>query len=456
MLFTPYAYIVLQCLVYRMIHKSIDIVELRNGDMGLDVNWRIPYAWTALFGTCLFGLALKVEGGTRKVSEYLSNLNKYGGSRYSRIVQNPLSATPGFSGLCKRRCEILWNISYLIVQAMVIVFIVHDARELRGVPLQLVRTREALIIRGCPNDYRAQIPTNAAPAFVSSNNGGNLVAIGSPKIFNGTSDVLVYDRFKPKDGYYEWINFRSGINGSMFPNASDWFGSTVAISSIDLGVKTGTVLAISDVKALDSGRVHVLKWNDARTAPHLPSSNKGFWTSLGDDIHSDAPGANFGASLALSTSGTLLAIGASPYFPDAILEEDSLNSYSNVSTFATAPVGFFRVFRLVGGDGVVDNSGVGSSLTRWEQIGNKIISTLNPDGGDGFGMVIQSITEDDATGDITLKILSPPQYYREAWTGNLGTIVNFPGYMQTFQLKHNHSYWAAPSRPLEYFPYQAG
>jgi hypothetical protein len=77
--------------------------------------------------------------------------------------------------------------------------------------------------------------------------------------------------------------------------AGDRFGESVALSS------DGTILAIggtlNDGTGTDAGHVRVLEWSSSA------------WTQLGLDIDGEAAGDQFGESVALSSDGTIVAIG---------------------------------------------------------------------------------------------------------------------------------------------------
>ena len=83
------------------------------------------------------------------------------------------------------------------------------------------------------------------------------------------------------------------INGEA---AGDYFGYSVALSS------DGTILAVgaslNDGNGSNAGHVRVYNYSG------------GAWTQLGGDIDSEAAGDNFGYSVALSSDGSRLAVGA--------------------------------------------------------------------------------------------------------------------------------------------------
>ena len=133
---------------------------------------------------------------------------------------------------------------------------------------------------------------------------GTLVVVGAPQGNRNTGQVRVFhltsttSSGKPEE---TWVQLGSSIDGS---SPSDQFGHTVAISS------DGTIIAIgapfvsgSDVQ---SGQVRVYQ-------QQLVSSSI-VWLPIGPAINGEAGGDRSGYSLAMSSDGTIIAIGA--YFND--------------------------------------------------------------------------------------------------------------------------------------------
>ena len=124
---------------------------------------------------------------------------------------------------------------------------------------------------------------------VSLSSDGTRLAIGAT-YGNGDNAgrVLVYDWTGS-----QWTQVGSDLIGEA---AGDWFGWSVALSS------EGTRLAIGasrkDGNGDDAGHVRVFDWTESE------------WTQVGSDLNGEAAGDWFGYSLALSPDGTRIAIGA--------------------------------------------------------------------------------------------------------------------------------------------------
>ena len=96
-------------------------------------------------------------------------------------------------------------------------------------------------------------------------------------------------------GSSSWTQQGSDIGGEA---AGDQFGYSVAMSS------DGSILAIgaryNDGNATYAGHVRVYEWD----------SGSGLWTQLGTDIDGEAADDQSGWSVALSSNGHILAVGA--------------------------------------------------------------------------------------------------------------------------------------------------
>jgi hypothetical protein len=90
-----------------------------------------------------------------------------------------------------------------------------------------------------------------------------------------------------------WSQLGSDLDGESLEDQS---GYSVSLSN------DGTILAIgaiwNDGNGQDSGSVRVYKWSGSE------------WSQLGNDIDGEAPGDYLGSSVALSSDGTILAVGA--------------------------------------------------------------------------------------------------------------------------------------------------
>jgi hypothetical protein len=143
---------------------------------------------------------------------------------------------------------------------------------------------------------------------VALSSDGTRLAVGV-RFNDGTGTDAGHVRvFKESGG--AWTKVGDDIDGEA---AGDYFGWSVALSS------DGTRLAVGapqhDGGGTDSGHVRVFDLVG------------GTWTQVGGDIDGEAAGDQFGQSVALSSDGTRLAVGAN----------------------APTDVGYARVFDLVGG-----------------------------------------------------------------------------------------------------------
>jgi len=161
-------------------------------------------------------------------------------------------------------------------------------------------------------DGEAASDTSGQDVALSSD--GTRLAVGA--ILNdGTGTDAGHARvFEYHQGSSTWIQLGGDIDGEA---AGDSFGVSVALSS------DGTRLAVggnlNDGTGTDAGHVRVFD---------LVGST---WTQVGADIDGEAAGDYFGGSVALSSDGTRLAVGAN----------------QNDATGSNA--GHVRVFDLVGG-----------------------------------------------------------------------------------------------------------
>ena len=163
---------------------------------------------------------------------------------------------------------------------------------------------------------------------------GQVVAIGAPmNDGNGTDSGHV--RLYQWDGV-SWNQLGNDIEGEAVGDES---GSAVALSS------DGSVVAIgaseNDGNGTDSGHVRLYEWDGIS------------WNQLGNDINGEYVSDYSGTSVALSSDGSVVAIGA---------------DYNSVNGSFSAPFGHVRLYEW---DGI-----------SWNQIGNDIDGEAE---GDQFG-----------------------------------------------------------------------
>lgn len=124
---------------------------------------------------------------------------------------------------------------------------------------------------------------------------GNTVVIGAPNnADNGTNSghVRIYDW---NTGTSAWVQRGSDINGEA---AEDFSGSAVKLSSDANTVAIGA--PNNDGNGVNSGQVRIYDWNTGTSA----------WVQRGLDINGEAGGDFSGTAVSLSASGNTVAIGA--------------------------------------------------------------------------------------------------------------------------------------------------
>jgi len=124
-----------------------------------------------------------------------------------------------------------------------------------------------------------------------SSDGSRLAVGGLYNDANGSNagHVRVFDLVEGA-----WTQVGTDIDGEA---AGDDFGGSVALSSDGIRLAVGG--RGNDGNGADAGHVRVFDWDE----------NQSTWTQVGDDIDSEAAGDNFGWSVALSSNGTRLAAG---------------------------------------------------------------------------------------------------------------------------------------------------
>jgi len=142
------------------------------------------------------------------------------------------------------------------------------------------------------NDIDGKWPGDNSGWTVALSSDGTIVAIGAPYNSSGNGSQAGQVRIFKWNGS-SWSQLGSDINGEAEANLSGW---SVALSS------DGTCVAIgapyNNDNGSESGQVRIYKWNGSS------------WSKLGSDIDGEAAGDASGYSVALSSDGTIVAIGA--------------------------------------------------------------------------------------------------------------------------------------------------
>ena len=166
---------------------------------------------------------------------------------------------------------------------------------------------------------------------VSMNQDGTIVAIGASEHNNSSGHVRVYQYSNNA-----WTQLGSDIDGEADDDNS---GASISLSS------DGTILAIGAPfnGGTGSNAGHVRVYQYANNA----------WTQLGSDIDAEAAGDEYGASISLSSDGSIVAIGST--VNDGNKGHVRVYQYSNN---AWTQLGSDIDGETGGGEGIGDHSGI--------------------------------------------------------------------------------------------------
>ena len=167
---------------------------------------------------------------------------------------------------------------------------------------------------------------------------GSIVAVGAPESDANGVDSGQVRIFQNISG--SWIQIGSDINGEA---AGDLSGNNVALSS------DGTIVAIgaprNDGNGTDSGHVRVY------------FNNAGIWKQIGSDINGEEYRDYSGQDVALSSDGKILAVGAIYNYGKAGKNTGHVRTYQNVA-------GVWKKFGAdIDGTVIDDNSGGSVALS---------------------------------------------------------------------------------------------
>jgi len=141
------------------------------------------------------------------------------------------------------------------------------------------------------NDIDGEAEEDKSGGAVSLSADGTIVAIGAKDNSNTNGDRSGHVRIYQWDGA-EWIQLGSDIDGE---SRDDDSGSALSLSA------NGTVIAIGAPYDSTNGVVRIYEWNETE------------WTQRGNDIDGEMAwslSGYSGASVSLSSNGTIVAIGA--------------------------------------------------------------------------------------------------------------------------------------------------
>ena len=123
---------------------------------------------------------------------------------------------------------------------------------------------------------------------VSMRSGGSLLMVGSPGAYS-LGSVQVFELLISQEQVLDWHRRGDELIGV---NANERFGSSLDVSAV------GTILAVG-APSNGSGTARMYQWSDDSV-----------WRQLGRDITGAAIGDAFGSSIALSSTGDVVAVGA--------------------------------------------------------------------------------------------------------------------------------------------------
>lgn len=206
------------------------------------------------------------------------------------------------------------------------------------------------------NDIDGENPEDNSGFAVSMNEDGSIVAIGAPNNTNtieGAGHVRVYV-FETNN----WVQIGQDIDGEAL---NDKFGGAVSLNNL------GNILAVGARDHNGIGHVKVYE-NLADT-----------WTQIGSNINGEAIGDEFGVSVSLNASGSILAVGAqfnSGFIADA----------GHVRIFRNQADNWLQIDDDIDGEDLQDRSGNSVSLNADGSI-VAIGAYLNDGNGSNSGQV---------------------------------------------------------------------
>ena len=195
---------------------------------------------------------------------------------------------------------------------------------------------------------------------VSLSSDGTILAIGARYNDGNGADSGHVRVYEWNDS--TWTQKGADIDGEA---ADDLSGKSVSLSS------DGTILAIgatrNDGNGADSGHVRVYEWNDST------------WTQKGADIDGEAEGDYSGNSVSLSSDGTVVAIGAH-------LNDGTATHAGHVRVYEWNGTAWAQKGADIDGEAIGDHSGASVSLSSDGTV-VAIGAFLNDGGGSNSGHV---------------------------------------------------------------------
>jgi hypothetical protein len=190
------------------------------------------------------------------------------------------------------------------------------------------------------NTIRGEAPDDEAGRSISLSSDGTIVAIGAP--YNENSGSGYYKRghvriYKWDAIQSSWIQLGNDIDGE---GAGDLFGESVALSADGMMVAVG-----APEHDDDRGHVRIYKWD----------ADQSLWSQLGNNINGENAGDLSGQSVALSSDGMIIAIGA----PD----NDGNKGHVRIYKWDTDQAAWSQLGDDIDGEAFNDLSGLPVSLS---------------------------------------------------------------------------------------------
>ena len=183
-------------------------------------------------------------------------------------------------------------------------------------------------------DIDGEAADDQSGSSVAISSDGNTVAIGAPNNGGNVGQVRVYQNMGGT-----WTKIGADIDGEA---ANDNSGYSVAISS------DGTTVAIgapkNDGSGFDAGQVRVYQYDGVT------------WTQIGGDIDGEAVDDRSGYSVAISSDGTTVAIGA-PKNDGSGFDAGQVRVYKNMAGTWT------KTGADIDGEEVIGNSGMSVAIS---------------------------------------------------------------------------------------------
>lgn len=187
------------------------------------------------------------------------------------------------------------------------------------------------------NDIDGKAAGDLSGWSVSLSSDGRIVAIGAPRNDGGGNNAGHVRVFENVSGV--WTQIGTDINGETALDQSGW---NIALSS------EGNIVAIGAPMNTDNG----VNSGHVRVYENL----SGVWTQIGNDIDGEAAGDQSGYSVSLSADGKIVAVGA-PYNGGNGVKSGNVRVFINKSGIWT------KIGGNIEGEGVNDESGYSLAMS---------------------------------------------------------------------------------------------